>query len=206
VRALITGGSGGIGRAIASSLLSEEGHVVLLGRDESKLGAAVAELGPSASWRRADVANPREVRESVEAAVAELGGLDLLVTAAGYGTYFTTETPFDEAVRSWDEEVGVNLRGAFLAIQAGASHLTRPGGRIVTVSSIAAFTGGSSRPSRTARRRRRDRALPRFAGGELRHRSGPARQRRLVVRDLTPILAQNEGQEAWEGGVELGPA
>jgi 3-oxoacyl-[acyl-carrier protein] reductase len=141
---VITGGSGGIGKAIAATLVNAGGRVVLVGRDQSKLTAAASELGASAGWRSADVSDPHEVHESIETAVEELGGLDILVTAAGYGTYFTTETPFDEAARAWDEEVGVNLRGAFLTIQAAAPHLTRPGGRIITISSIAAFTGGSS--------------------------------------------------------------
>lgn len=144
MRALITGGSGGIGRAIAARLLEMGGRVTLAGRDEAKLAAAAAELGSRANWQQADVASPDQVRGCVEKTVADYGGLDVLVTAAGYGTYFTTGTPFEEAVRSWDEEVGVNLRGAFLAIQAAAPYLSRPGGRIITVSSIAAFTGGSS--------------------------------------------------------------
>lgn len=144
LRALVTGGSGGIGQAIAARLLETGGQVVLAGRDEAKLAAAASRLGSRAGWQRADVADPGQVRDCAEKAASDLGGLDVLVTAAGYGTYFTTATPFEEAVRLWDEEVGVNLRGAFLAIQAAAPHLTRPGGRIITVSSIAAFTGGST--------------------------------------------------------------
>lgn len=143
-RALITGGSGGIGRAIGHTIVQAGGRVVLVGRDGSKLASIADQLGPQAAWRRADVADAEQVRESVHSALAELGGLDVLVAGAGYGTYFATTTPFEEAVRSWDEEVGVNLRGAFLTIQAAAPHITRPGGRIITISSIAAFTGGSS--------------------------------------------------------------
>lgn len=143
-RALVTGGSGGIGGAIAAALVQDGGRVVLVGRDESKLSAAASELGARAGWRRADVTSAEDVRDCVQSAVEELGGLDVVVPAAGYGTYFTTGTPLDEAVKAWDEEVAVNLRGAFLTIQAAAPHLSRPGGRIVAVSSIAAFTGGSS--------------------------------------------------------------
>jgi 3-oxoacyl-[acyl-carrier protein] reductase len=144
-RTVITGGSSGIGRAIGVSLAERDGaRVVLLGRDESKLRAACDEAGQSASWWQCDVADAEQVREVVDAAGTELGGIDLLVTAAGYGTYFTTTTPFDEAMRAWDDQLGTNLRGAFLTIQAAAPHLRRPGGRIVTISSIGAFTGGSS--------------------------------------------------------------
>jgi 3-oxoacyl-[acyl-carrier protein] reductase len=140
----VTGGSRGIGRAIAEALLAEPGmEVVLLARDERALEAAATELGPSASWERVDVGDPADVQRAVGTAIERLGGLDVVVPAAGFGAFFTTDTPYEEAARAWDEEVGVNLRGAFLTIQAAASRLTRPGGRIVFVSSIAAYTGGS---------------------------------------------------------------
>jgi 3-oxoacyl-[acyl-carrier protein] reductase len=74
----------------------------------------------------------------------QLGGFDAIVTASGFGIHFTTTTPYEGAVASWDEEVGVNLRGAFCTVQAAAPHLRRRGGRVIAVSSIAAYSGGSS--------------------------------------------------------------
>src|SRR5439155_20291757 len=67
-----------------------------------------------------------------------------VMTASGFGTHFTTTTPYDDAVAAWDDEVGVNLRGAFCTIQAAAPHLRRQSGRVISVSSIAAYSGGSS--------------------------------------------------------------
>jgi 3-oxoacyl-[acyl-carrier protein] reductase len=140
----VTGGSRGIGRAIAAALLAEpDAQVVLVSRDAAALEAAASELGAGASWEAADVADAAQVKRAVDAAVARLGGLDVVVPAAGFGTFFTTDAPYDDAVRAWDEVVGVNLRGAFLTVQAAAPHLARPGGRVVTVSSIGAYTGGS---------------------------------------------------------------
>jgi len=118
-------------------------EIVLMARDEPALEKAASELGPSASSERVDVGDPADVRRAVGTAIERLGGLDVVVPAAGFGTFFTTDVDYEEAVRTWDAEVGVNLRGAFLTVQAAASHLRRPGGRIVLVSSIAAYTGGS---------------------------------------------------------------
>lgn len=73
----------------------------------------------------------------------------VVVAASGCGTHFTTATAFDDAVVAWDDELGVNLRGAFLTTQVAAPYLRRPGGRIITISSIAAYTGGS-RPGAAA--------------------------------------------------------
>jgi 3-oxoacyl-[acyl-carrier protein] reductase len=149
-RALVTGGSRGIGRGIASALLAEQDtKVALVSRNLKALERAAYELGPAASFQAADVADEWQVRRAVDAAAERLGGLDVVVPAAGFGTFLTTAAPYEEAVRTWDDEVGTNLRGAFLTVQAAAPHLTRHGGRIVLVSSIAAYTGGS-RPGAAA--------------------------------------------------------
>lgn len=142
--ALITGGSRGIGYAIAHALHAADHRVALLARDPDRLKQAAERLGGDTVWRSAEVSNAGQVRTSIEELAVELDGLDVLVTASGFGTRFRTTTPFDEAVAAWDDVLGVNLRGAFLTIQAAAPHLRRPGGRIITISSIAAYTGGSS--------------------------------------------------------------
>lgn len=141
--ALITGGSRGIGRGIARSLAAEGHRIALVARDPDRLARAAAELSGDTLWRAADVADAPGVHAAVHDLAEEMKGLDTVVTAAGYGVYFTTETSFEEAMSSWDREVGVNLRGAFATIQAAAPYLRRPGGRVVVTSSIAAYTGGS---------------------------------------------------------------
>lgn len=146
---MITGGGSGIGHAAAAAFVRAGDRVVVLGRREDKLRSTAAALGPAAGWHQVDVSR----RDSVEAAVAavadRLGRLDVLVNNAGFVRGITTHTPLAEAERLWDEVVDANLKGAFLMAMAAAAHLPKPGGRIVNVSSIAAFTGGS-RPGAVA--------------------------------------------------------
>jgi 3-oxoacyl-[acyl-carrier protein] reductase len=142
--ALITGGSRGIGLAVARALHHSGHRVGLLARDESRLEQAAADLGADTVWRPADVADASIVRSAVDQLADDLGGLDVVVTASGFGVHFTSATPYEEAVARWDDEVGVNLRGAFCTVQAALPHLRRDGGRIMTISSIAAYSGGSS--------------------------------------------------------------
>lgn len=141
--AIVTGGASGIGLATAKAL-SEEGYrVAVFGRDEGRLRRAAAEIGPSAVWRRADVGDREQVVGAVVSVAGEFGGLDVLVNNAGFVRGVATGMPLQEAERNFDAEVRANLKGAFLAAMAAVPHLRRPGGRIVNVSSIAAFTGGS---------------------------------------------------------------
>lgn len=142
--ALITGGSRGIGFAIAQALHADGHRIGVLARDPDRLERAAAQLSAETVWRSADVADAAQVEHAVGALADELGGIDVIVTASGFGTHFTTTTAYQKAVAAWDDEVGVNLRGAFCTIQAAAPHLRRDGGRIITISSIAAYSGGSS--------------------------------------------------------------
>lgn len=93
-------------------VLSEAGgRVALLARDTPRLRLAVERLGVGAVAVAADVSDAGQVKAAVESAVNQLGGLDVVVTAAGFGVHFSTETPYEEAVAAWDREIGVNLRG-----------------------------------------------------------------------------------------------
>ncbi len=143
---LVTGGSTGIGRGIAEAFAKRGERVVIVSRNEERLQAAARALGPGVSWEKADVSDAEEVQSVVNKVVERLGRIDVLVNCAApttYGGRITTTTPFEEAERLWDTELSVGLKGAFLVTMAAASRLPRPGGRIINVSSIAAFTGGS---------------------------------------------------------------
>jgi len=141
--AIVTGGGSGIGRAVAATLAADGLAVTIIGRREDALREAAAGIGYDARWQRADVGRRDEVEAAVRAVVARDGGVDVLVTGAGFTRSITTATPLAEAARLWDEVMGANLTGSFLMAQAVAPHLARPGGRIITISSIVAFTGGS---------------------------------------------------------------
>ncbi len=142
---LITGGASGIGRATAAAFARQGEHVAILGRREEALRAAAQELGPRVTWQRADVTRREQVAAAVSAVVEQFGKIDVLVNAAGTSATpaVKTDLPLEEAERYWDEDINIHLKGSFLVSMAAAPHLPRPGGRIINISSIAAFTGGS---------------------------------------------------------------
>ena len=146
---IVTGGSTGIGRATAQAFAARGERVVILGRREEPLRVATAILGGDAFWLRADVSRREDVEAAISAVVARYGRIDVLVNAAGFVRGVTADMPLIEAEAEWDAVLDTNLKGAFLMSLGVAPHLTRPGGRIISISSIAAFTGGS-RPGSTA--------------------------------------------------------
>lgn len=141
---LITGGNSGIGRAIAEAFAQREARVILVGRNEETLRATATSLGAFASWYRGDVSDGKQIREIVSHIMKDQEKIDILVNAAGFTGTITTDTPFERAEQIWDAIIDANLKGSFLMSLAVAPHLPRPGGRIINISSIAAFTGGST--------------------------------------------------------------
>ncbi len=147
--AFVTGGSRGIGLAIARALLAEGAQVTITGLDEAHLSAARRQLegaGPgSVEALRADVRKYDDVRHAVDATVARFGGLDYLVNNAGVGVFADVA---DMTPEQWARVIDTNLTGVFYACHAALPHLRkRGGGFIVNISSLAgknAFTGGSA--------------------------------------------------------------
>jgi 3-oxoacyl-[acyl-carrier protein] reductase len=142
-RAIVTGGSSGIGAAIARAFSEHGAEVGLIARGEERLRDVESGLPGRAISRAADVSDRHAIHGAVGELAEELGGLDILVNDAGFTHYVFTDTDSDEAERLWDEVVDANLKGTFLASHAAAPHMSRPGGRIINISSIAANTGGS---------------------------------------------------------------
>jgi len=132
-----------MGQAMATAFAQANDHVVIIGRSEKRLRATAQELGSKVTWLKADVSQRSQVEGAVAAIIEQFGHIDVLINAAGFVLGVTTDLPLDEAERLWDEVVDTNLKGSFLMAVAIAPHMTRPGGRIVNISSIAAFTGGS---------------------------------------------------------------
>ncbi|HWG56600.1 MAG TPA: SDR family oxidoreductase [Gaiellaceae bacterium] len=132
--ALVTGGSSGIGLAIARALLAEGYAVTLAARRPEKVEAAAAELG--CSWSQADVAKEDDCARVVEEHTARHGGLHVLVNSAGVGIAGRLE---DAQLKHVDRQLDVNLRGLALVTQAAIPHLRRAGGGawIVNLASIA---------------------------------------------------------------------
>ena len=138
---IVTGGSSGIGRAIAEAFCRDGEQTVIIGRNESALRSTGEEIG--ASWVAADVSRRDDVERAIAWTVRRFGPLHVLVNNAGFVRGVTTEMDLGEAETEWDKVLGTNLKGPFLMAHAVAPHLVRPGGRIIQVSSIAACTGGS---------------------------------------------------------------
>ncbi|MDR6226586.1 SDR family NAD(P)-dependent oxidoreductase [Desmospora profundinema] len=138
---IVTGGNSGIGKAIARSF-AEKDSVVVLGRNEERIRQTEEELGSKVTGLKVDVSKREEVAEAMNAIVSKYGQIDILINNAGFINGTETTMELTEAERSWDEMVNTVLKGSFLMSVAVAPHMVRPGGRIINISSIAAFTGG----------------------------------------------------------------
>lgn len=139
---LITGGNSGMGRAVAKTFVEANCHVVIIGRDQERLRSTAEEMEPHVTALQGDVSQRDQVVALVTTTVDQFGHIDVLINAAGFVRGVTTTMPIEEAEREWDAVLDTNLKGSFLMTMAVAPHLPRPGGRIISISSIAAFTGG----------------------------------------------------------------
>ena len=143
--ALVTGGSRGIGYAIAQALIAGGASVVITGRDAARLESAAAQLGPQAHGERADVRDPAQAARAVERTAERFGGLDVLVNNAGVGVFSHVS---DMTIATWQEVIDTNLSGVFYCCHAALPHLRRRGGGwIINISSLAGknpFIGGAA--------------------------------------------------------------
>jgi NAD(P)-dependent dehydrogenase (short-subunit alcohol dehydrogenase family) len=137
-RALVTGGTTGLGLAIAERFLAEGAQVVITGRDSDLGTRAEGTLGPGARFIAADAADPDAVALSVNAAAAHLGGLDVLVNNAGIGV---TARLIDTPLADYDRVMNVNVRGYALYAQHAYVHLARSRGCMIHIASDAAIWG-----------------------------------------------------------------
>ena len=146
-RALVTGGSRGIGAAIVKRLAREGAHVALtyVSKPDSanKTAAAARELGVKAIAIQADSVSADAVTAAVEKTAKEFGGIDILVNNAGVGLM----APIDQfRLEDFDRTFAVNVRAAFVAIQAAVKHM-KEGGRVINIGSCNAermpFVGGA---------------------------------------------------------------
>lgn len=145
-RALVTGGSRGIGAAIVKRLASEGADVALTYASSpdraNEVVEAARKLGVKAIAIQADSADAAAVAAAVERTVAELGGIDILVNNAGT----LAIAPIDDfKLEDFDRTIAVNVRAVFVATQAAVKHM-KEGGRIINIGSTNAermpFAGG----------------------------------------------------------------
>jgi len=133
--ALVTGGSRGIGAAIAKRLAADGASVAITYAKDAKAASAVVKAieghGGKAVAIQADAADSKAVKSAVEKAVATLGRLDVLVNNAGTAVPKTFE---ETTLEEMDRVIDVNIRGVFAATQAALKHM-KDGGRIIMIGS-----------------------------------------------------------------------
>jgi NAD(P)-dependent dehydrogenase (short-subunit alcohol dehydrogenase family) len=135
--ALVTGAGRGIGRAIALALAREGAHVTALARTDSELRDLVREIeksGGRAVAHAADLRDPATPERAVAAAVEAHGRLQILVNNAGVGGSAPLAETSDEL---WERILGTNLTSVFRLTRAALPHLTKGGGHIFMISSLA---------------------------------------------------------------------
>ena len=131
--ALVTGGGSGLGAAIASAIHSAGADVVVVGRDEAKLGAVVVGLGGRARGVACDVSDPASV-ESLRAQLADTE-VSILVNNAGVPGPVAALT--DISVEDWDAVFDVNVRGTFLLCKAFLpGMIERSAGDVINIASV----------------------------------------------------------------------
>ncbi|MEV5018725.1 SDR family oxidoreductase [Streptomyces sp. NPDC053780] len=128
---VITGGSSGMGLALAELLVQGGARVVITGRSQAKLDAARERLGENTSAVRADVASPSDLDELVGGVKSELGSIEALFVNAGISSLTPLESTTEDM---YDELFAVNVKGAFFTVQKLAPLLSANAGIVLTTS------------------------------------------------------------------------
>ena len=134
---LVTGGNSGIGLAAAQRMAAEGAHIVLTGRNEDTIDAAVASIGAGATGVRADVASIEDLNAVAEIIEARGSGLDLIFANAGGGEFAPLG---DITVEHFVDTFTTNVRGTLFTVQTMLPLLNR-GASIVLTGSTAAYNG-----------------------------------------------------------------
>ena len=149
VKAIVTGGASGLGRATAARVIAGGGRVALLDLERSAGADVARELGDRAVFTPADVTSGETVAEAVEQARIRLGGVNVLVNCAGIGTAMKTVGRSGPAkLEDFTRVIQVNLIGTFNCIRLGAAAMAQNAagadgerGVIINTASVAAFDG-----------------------------------------------------------------
>lgn len=150
-KAVVTGGSKGIGLEVVRSLLSNGASVVICARNQGQIDRALADLRSNAAnsnkvaGRIADVSDPGQVAELFRFADQELGGLDILINNAGSGVFRATA---ELTIEEWNNIIGTNLSGVFYCSREALERFQKArGGAVINISSLAGknpFAGGAA--------------------------------------------------------------
>jgi 3-oxoacyl-[acyl-carrier protein] reductase len=143
VKAIVTGGSSGIGFEIAKQLIAQGAKVFITGRDENKLIKAAQSIG--ANYAIADASNEKQVIAAFEKAKIEMNGYNVLVNNAAYGSFGLLK---DQDTKVFEQLIATNVTGAMIAGREAARHFIESNfGNIINISSTAGnagFAGGTA--------------------------------------------------------------
>lgn len=146
--AFVTGGTRGIGFAIAQALVASGAKAAISGRDSGRAAEAASRLGGGAIGVACDVSDEAQVEAAIAEIESALGGIDILVNNAGI-TRDNILLRLDGA--AWDEVLDTNLKGAFHATRAVIKGMMkRRSGRIISISSIVGLTGNKGQANYAA--------------------------------------------------------
>lgn len=150
--AWITGGTKGLGFAMANALASVGADIVLNSRNRAEAEEAAKKLAATHHCRalglHADVTDAAQISELVERSIKELGSIDILINNAGINVRQPT---VDLPLEDWQKVLDINLTGPFICTKAAAPHMIKKGwGRIIHLSSILGHVGLAGRPAYTA--------------------------------------------------------
>ena len=142
--AVVTGGNGGIGLAMAEGLASAGADIVIAARDSKKGAKALTILqgfDVRSTFIQVDVRDPSSINDLVESVVRELGGLHILVNNAGTND---RKQPEEYELEEWQTIIDTNLTSAFVASQKVYPHMSRAGGgKIINIGSMMSIFGAS---------------------------------------------------------------
>ncbi len=143
--AIVTGGSKGIGKAIATGLANAGANVVLIARNQIDIDCAVDEIrGKSestVSGIRADILEEDQIAEGINHIFEEFGQIDILVNNAGINI---RKYPEEYTLHEWDQILDINLRGSFLCAKSVYPHMKKAGGgKIINIGSMTSIFGGA---------------------------------------------------------------
>jgi NAD(P)-dependent dehydrogenase (short-subunit alcohol dehydrogenase family) len=142
--AVVTGGTGGIGRATVEHFVAEGARVVIADLDRERGEELAEKLGPDAVFQHTDVSDQQQVTELVAVAVDTFGGLDVMFNNAGISGPMIRHL-LDDDLAAFHQILGVNLLGVMAGTRAAAAHMAEHGGgSIINTTSIGGIDAGPS--------------------------------------------------------------
>ena len=145
--AIVTGGNGGIGLAMAEALAGAGARIAVVGRNADKLKSALSALTQHGGEARAyavDVCDEAAVAALTAQVVSDFGQLDILVNNAGINIRKPVQ---DLALSEWHSVLDTNLTSAFLCSRAAYAHLKKQGGKVINIGSMMSIFGASFAPA-----------------------------------------------------------